>query len=74
MPASTYARRQTVEVPFSEAAMFHRIAGQTLEAVEEDLYYNGNTVPENERRGCYVSTEVGASRIPLLKSEAGWKD
>lgn len=70
MPASENARRITVRVPFSEAAMHSRIAGKELEAVEEDLYCNGNVIPAGERRGCYVLT--GTARLPLLKTEAGW--
>lgn len=71
MPASLYAERRVVQVPYSEAAMCARIAGLNLPAVEEDLYVNGSEIPAPRRYGCYVETQHGS--VPLLKSEAGWQ-
>lgn len=71
-PASLPTRR-TVQVPYSEAALHARVAGMTLEAVEEDRYVNGSLIPPAERRGCYVVAPGGA-RVPLLKAEAGWSE
>lgn len=62
---------RTVQVPYSEAAVYARVAGMTLEAVEEDRYVNGSLIPPAQRRGCCVVAPGGA-RVPLLKSEAGW--
>lgn len=73
MPASEYAYGRLVTVPFSEAAIASRLAGQTCLALEEDIYVNGNTIPMDERRGCYVLSRSN-QRVPLLKSEAGWND
>ena len=70
--SSTEAETRTVTVPYSEAAMFCRLAGQTLTAVECDRYVNGNVIPREQRTSCIVITATGA-RIPLLKSEAGWE-
>lgn len=70
--AALEPRRRTVEVPYSEAAIHSRVAGMTLEAVEEDRYVNGSVIPPVERCGCYVIAPTGA-RVPLLKSEAGWE-
>ena len=70
--AALEPRRQTVQVPYSEAAIHSRVAGMVLEAVEEARYVNGNVIPPDQRRGCYVITPSGA-RVPLLKSEAGWQ-
>ena len=72
MPASENALHKRVTLPHSEAAMHHRIAGMTLEAIEEDTFYNGQPIPKEARCGCYVL--YGFSRIPLLKTEAGWVD
>src|SRR5215208_2641501 len=36
---------RTVLVPFSEAAIFSRVAGMTLEAIEEDRFVNGSPIP-----------------------------
>lgn len=67
-------RRQTVQVPYSEAAIFARIAGMTLEAVEEDRYVRGSLIPPAQRRGCYVVVASSGARVPLLKLEAGWRE
>jgi hypothetical protein len=66
MPSSANARRTVALVPHSEAAMHLGLAGEVRELVEEDLFFNGEEIPEDQRNGCYV----GGS--PLLKSEAGW--
>lgn len=71
--AALEPRRQTVEVPYSEAAIHARVAGMVLEAVEEDRYINGSLIPPAQRRGCYVITP-GGQRVPLLKVEAGWSE
>jgi hypothetical protein len=73
MPASTLAEKRVVQVPYSEAACASGVAGQTLYAFEEDCYYNGKMIPKMYRTGCYILTKKG-NRIPLLKSEAGWRD
>ena len=67
-------RRQRVQVRYSEAAMHARVAGLTLEAVEdEDRYVNRSLIPPAQRRGCYVVAPSGA-RVPLLKVEGGWSE
>lgn len=65
-------KRQTVEVPYSEAAMHLGIAGLVLEIEEERYYINGKLIPPNKRHSCFVLHK--GARHPLLKSEAGWKD
>jgi hypothetical protein len=72
MPASASAKTQTVDVPYSEAAIHCGVAGLRLEAVEEDLYVNGVEIPERRRTGCFVFPESDSHGVPLLKSEAGW--
>jgi hypothetical protein len=59
---------QVVNVPYSEAACFLGLAGQTHLAIEEDQYVNGRMILPSERYGCYVN---GHS---LAKSEAGWRN
>lgn len=72
MPPSDSAVRTTLKIPYSEVAMHVGIAGKELIAIEEDTFYNGETIPEDARCGCYVMDEKGV-RIPMLKSEAGWR-
>lgn len=72
MPCSKNSERQTITIAFSECAMHCGVAGQTLEVIEEDLFYNGKIIPIEARCGCYVISESGA-RIPMLKGEAGWR-
>jgi hypothetical protein len=67
------ARRQLVNVPWSEAAMHCGIAGRQLFAIEESRYCNGAPIPLADRRGCRVVMSDGRS-VPMLKSEAGWAD
>lgn len=76
MPCSTIAEIRVGVIPYSEAAMFSRCAGQTLLLVEEDLYVNGKAIERSERRGCValVPTNGGRQRVHLTKSEAGWSD
>ena len=71
MPSSPIARHKQALVPHSEAAMHVGVAGQIRTLVEEDQYVNGQFIPKELRRGCYVLVE-GNGRVPLLKSEAGW--
>lgn len=73
MERDSAPEQRTVDVPYSEVAMHCGIAGMTLEAVEEATYVNGRTIPREQRHGCYVITASGA-RLPMLKSEAGWRD
>lgn len=71
MPSRSGAQRRRVNVPYSEAAIHSRIAGTSAIAVEEDLFVNGDVIPEGRRLGCFVKT-AGAT-VPLLKGEAGWE-
>jgi hypothetical protein len=73
MPSSDRAVRVTLEIPYSECAMHCGIAGKTLTVIEEDTYFSGNSIPSHKRNGCYAIDDNGA-RIPMLKSEAGWRE
>lgn len=73
MPASNRAHKKLVQIPYSECAMHCGVQGQELPAIEEDLYLNGNVIPDKDRLGCYV-LPIDGGRIHMLKIEAGWKD
>jgi hypothetical protein len=73
MPSSDKAVRITLEIPYSECAMHCGIAGKTLTVIEEDRFSNGQVIPNERRYGCYAIDDNGA-RIPMLKSEAGWRE
>jgi len=73
MPSSKNAERRIINIAYSECAMHCGVAGRTLEVVEEDLFMNHRTIPNNKRDGCYVISTTTNARIPMLKSEAGWR-
>lgn len=68
MPSSENAEKKLIKLPWSEAAVYFGIQGKELVVTEEDLYMNGNVIPENERAGCYAAGHV------MTKTEAGWKE
>jgi hypothetical protein len=82
MPSSHDAELRWLDVPYSECAMHVGVAGERHLAEEEDLYPSGETIPPEQRRGCYVHqaklSEDGKSKYivkhPMLKAEAGWID